>query len=263
MGKIADTLIDLSNMEKFVGNDTFIHNIDPRCKIVLTLIFTLTVISFNRYETVMLFPLFAFPLFILINSEIPILYLAKKILFVSLFALSIAIVNPFIDRHTIVHVGSMPVSGGWLSFISIMLRFLLTSGAALLLLLTTGMYDISKAMEKLGVPHIFTMQLFFLCRYIFSLTEDASRIERARAARSFGNRGKGIKVFNNILSSLFIRSLERAERVYAAMRCRGFDGSVKTMHKMRWKLSDTIFLLLWTLFFVICKARILNIYAIR
>ena len=256
MGKIADTLIDLSNMEKFVGEDTFIHNIDPRCKTVLTILFTITVISFGRYETVMLLPLFAFPLFIIINSEIPVMYLTKKILFVSPFAFSIAIVNPFIEHQTVTYIGSIPISGGWLSFTSIMLRFFLTSGVALLLLLTTGMYDISKALEKLGVPRIFTMQLFFLCRYIFSLTEDASRIERARAARSFGNKGKGVKVFNHIISSLFVRSLERAERVYAAMRCRGFDGSVKTLHQMSWKKSDTLFLLLWTLFFVLCRARV-------
>ena len=263
MGKLAETLIDLSNMEKFVGYDTFIHNTDPRCKTVLTILFTITVISFNRYETAALLPLFAFPLFLTVNSEIPLMYLLKKILFVSPFAFTVAIANPFIDQHTVAYAGSIPISGGWLSFTSIMLRFILTAAVALLLLMTTGMYDISKALEKLGVPKVFTMQLFFLCRYIFSLTEDASRIEKARAARSFGNNGKGVKVFTHIISSLFIRSLERAERVYAAMRCRGFDGSIRTLHKMSWKRSDTLFFVLWTLFFVICRARILNIYAIR
>ena len=253
MGKIADILIDISNMEKFAGNDTFIHTVDPRCKIIITLLFGITVISFNRYETLALIPLFAFPLFILINSNIPFSYLMKKILFVSIFAFTVAIANPFIETETAVHIGNVPISMGWLSFLSIMLRFCLTASAALLLLLTTGMYDISKGLDKLGVPHVFTMQLFFLCRYIFSLTEETSKMEQARAARSFGNKGGGIKVFNNIVSSLFIRSVDRAERVYTAMRCRGFDGSVRTVHKMRWKYSDSLFLLLWILFFALCR----------
>jgi len=253
MGKTADILIDITNMEKFAGNDTFIHTVDPRCKILLTLLFTLSVISFKQYDTVALMPYFAFPLFIVIISGISIAYLLKKIAFVSIFALTVAIANPFIDRQTITYIGSLPISGGWLSFTSIMIRFCLTASAALLLLMTTGMYDITKGLDRLGVPHIFTMQLFFLCRYIFSLTEEGSKIERARAARSFGKKGKGLKVFNNLISTLFIRSLERAERVYTAMKCRGFDGSIKTIEKMKWRKSDTLFFTLWTLFFIIVR----------
>ena len=253
MGKTAEILIDITNMEKFADNDTFIHTLDPRCKIILTLFFTISVISFNRYETVALLPFLSFPLFLTISAEIPLSYLIKKIAVVSIFALCVAIANPLMDTQTAITAGSINISNGWLSFTSIMLRFFLTAATALLLLITTGMYNITKGMEKLGVPHIFTMQLFFLSRYIFSLTEEVTKMERARAARSFGKKGVTFKVFTNILSSLFIRSIERAEHVYTAMKCRGFEGSIKTVKKIRWKLTDTLFLTIWTMLFIIFR----------
>jgi cobalt/nickel transport system permease protein len=253
MSKISEILTDIVNIEKFAENDTFIHVIDPRCKILLTIFFCLFVISFNKYETIRLLPYFAFPAFTIIVSEIPLPYLLKKIAVVSTFALAIAVVNPFIDRNIVTHIASLPISGGWLSFISIMIRFYLTASVSILLLITTGMYDISKGLNKLGIPCIFTNQLFFLSRYIVALTEDASKIERGRAARSFGRKGREITVFNHLISTLFMRSLERSERIYRAMKCRGFNGSIETLHKMRWKNSDTIFLISWITFFLFFK----------
>ena len=237
-------------MERLAGNDTIIHRLDPRCKILLTLLFTVTVVSFDRYTVVALLPFFAYPLFLLILAEIPVMYLLRKLIFVSFFALMLGIANPILDRDILVHIGSLEVSGGWVSFTSIMVRFTLTAGVALLLLTTTGMYKISKGLQKLGVPQVFVMQLFFLCRYLFVLTDEASRLVKARAARSFGRKGLGVSVFNNLLSTLFMRSIDRAERIYIAMRCRGFDGSIRTIGKMQWSQTDTLFMIIWILLFV-------------
>jgi cobalt/nickel transport system permease protein len=253
MGKIAETFIDISDMEKLAGKDTFVHRLDPRCKILLTLFFTVTVVSFNRYEVVALLPFFAYPIFLLILAEIPVMYLSRKLLFVSFFALMLGIANPILDREILVHIGSWQISGGWVSFTSIMIRFSLTAGVALLLLTTTGMYNISKGLQKLGVPQVFVMQLFFLCRYLFVLTDETSRLVRARSARSFGKKGLGISVFNNMLSTLFMRSIDRAERIYIAMKCRGFDGAIRTTEKMQWSLTDTLFMLIWVLLFIFLR----------
>ena len=249
MGKVAEAFIDISNIERFAEKDSLAHRLDPRCKILLTAAFTITVVSFDRYEFIALLPLSAFPLFMFILAEIPLVYLLKKLLVVSIFALMVGIFNPFLDRETMLYINGMAISGGWISFFSIMLRFFLTAGVALLLLMTTGMYDISKALEKLGVPKVFVMQLFFLCRYLVVLTDETSRLVKARDARSFGNKGLGFTVLNNLLSSLLMRSIDRAERIYTAMRCRGFDGSIRTVNSLDWKLSDSLFLMIWLMLF--------------
>ena len=250
MGKIANIFIDIINMEKLAERDSFAHSLDPRCKIVVTLFFTVTVVSFNRYEISALIPFFAFPLFLMIASDIPPSFLLKKLFFVSFFAIMVGLANPFLDRTPRIYIASYPISGGIISYLSIILRFLLTAGAALLLITTTGMYNISRGLEKLRIPHIFVMQMFFLCRYIFVLTEEAARLTRARESRTFGKKGSSIAVFSNMLSTLFMRSLDRAERLYTAMKSRGFDGSIKMMGKLRWKSQDTFFTIFWILLFI-------------
>jgi len=251
-------LIDINAMERLAGQKTFIHSLDPRCKLILTLMFTIAVVSTNRYATITLLPFFSYPLFLIIVADIPLLFLVKKLVIVSFFAFMLGIANPLLDKAIAVEIGGIAISGGWLSFASIMIRFSLTAGVALLLLMTTGMYNLSKGLEKLGIPKVFIIQLFFLYRYIFVLTDEASRIINARSARSFGKKGLGITVFNHILSSLFMRSIDRAERIYTAMRCRGFNnGSIATLTKLHWSYKETLFLGAWTLLFVIFKYRIL------
>ena len=61
--------------------------------------------------------------------------------------------------------------------------------------------------------------------------EEAMRIVRARDMRSFGARGTGIKVFVRIIGILFLRTVERAERIYSAMLSRGFQGDIPTLKR--------------------------------
>ena len=91
-------------------------------------------------------------------------------------------------------IAGIPLSAGWLSFLTILIKFTLTISAALLLIATTSFPGICHALRSLGVPAVFVSQLLFLYRYLFVLIEEALRIVRARDMRSFGNHGSGMKV---------------------------------------------------------------------
>ena len=134
------------------------------------------------------------------------------------------------------------VSGGWVSFFSIMLKFFLTITSALLLIATTSFPGICHALRKLGVPDIFISQLLFLYRYIFVLVEEAMKVVRARDMRSFGNKGKGLRAFTGIIGTLFLRTIERAERIYQAMLSRGFSGTLHATKPYGLKGADALFL---------------------
>ena len=75
----------------------------------------------------------------------------------------------------------------------------------------------------------------FMYRYLGVIGEEAGRMNRARAARSAdrGDRGAGgsirwrATVTGSMVGSLFLRSYERSERIYAAMQARGFDGELR------------------------------------
>ena len=76
------------------------------------------------------------------------------------------------------------VAGGWISFLSILLRFVLTVSAAIVLVAVTGIHSLCAALEKLGVPRALVTQLLVLYRYLFVLLDEAGRMDRARALRS-------------------------------------------------------------------------------
>jgi cobalt/nickel transport system permease protein len=174
-------------------------------------------------------------------GEIPFMFIVKKVFLVSPFAIFIGIFNPLLDSGQVLIFNGLTISAGWLSFFSIMLKFTLTVSTALLLIATTSFPNVCHALRQLGLPSLFVSQLSFLYRYIFVLMEETMRIVRARNMRSYGERGKGIRIFVRIVGILFIRTVERAERVYFAMLSRGFQGDMPSLKRFGIKAGDVIF----------------------
>ncbi len=233
--------------------DTPLHRIDPRAKLITALFFIITVVSFDKYEIAMLIPFIFFPVYLLTAGNIPVLYIIKKILVVSPFAVMIGVFNPFFDHNIIISIGSVGVSGGWVSFISIMVRFTLTVSTALALISCTGFNNICFALNRLGAPKIFAVQLLFLYRYIFVLAEEAAKMIRARNLRSFNGKGRGIKSYGPMLGNLLIRTVNRAERIHLAMVCRGFDGKIRILKKYNFGVRELIFVTAWISIFVLFR----------
>lgn len=233
---------NLGYLDTLSYRSTFIHRLDPRAKLVATGLFIVTVVSFPKYEITGLLPLFLFPVLLFSLADIPVKFIMKKALLVSSFAFFIGIFNPLIDRRIAYSLLGFHVSGGWISFLSIMIKFFLTITSALLLIATTSFPGICHALQKLGMPELFVSQLLFLYRYLFVLTEETMRIVRARDMRSFGRKGNGMKAFMHLTGTLFLRTVERAERVYRTMLSRGFSGRLHSIKPYRFTPADAVFL---------------------
>lgn len=65
---------------------------------------------------------------------------------------------------------------------------------------------------------------------------------RARDMRTFGRRGLGVAVFVRLVGVLFLRTVDRAERIYGAMLSRGFRGDIPMLRKFRISFGDLAFL---------------------
>jgi cobalt/nickel transport system permease protein len=233
---------DIGRLDRLSYGDTFVHRLDPRVKVIATVMFLFTVISFPKYEIVALVPFFLFPALLMTIGEIPILFILRKVLLVSPFAILIGVFNPLLDARTVAVISGVPVSAGFLSFLSILLKFTLTVSAALLLIATTSFPGVCHALRRLGFPAIFVTQLLFLYRYLFVLMEEAMRIIRAREMRSFGTRGTKIKVFARLIGALLFRTVDRAERIYCAMLSRGFRGDIPGLKKYHIAAIDLAYL---------------------
>jgi cobalt/nickel transport system permease protein len=232
---------NLGFLDSLSYRESPVHRLDPRVKLVVTLVFALTVISFRKYEISGLMPFFLYPALFLALGDIPARFIIKKVIFVSPFALFVGIFNPLLDRATLYTIGGVAISGGWISFVSIAMKFFLTVSSALLLIATTSFPGLCHALQKIGLPTIFVSQLLFLYRYIFVLMEEAMRIVRARDMRSFGRKGKGAGTAAHLIGVLFIRTVERSGRIYNAMLARGFTGKIETSRRYALSAGDVIF----------------------
>ena len=86
------------------------------------------------------------------------------------------------------------------------------------------------------MPRVLVGIAGFTYRYIFVIGDEALRMMRARAARSgSSDRREGGSLFwqaqvtGGMAGSLFIRSIERSERIYDAMLARGYDGEARAL----------------------------------
>jgi len=123
----------------------------------------------------------------------------------------------------VARIAGLELSAGWLSLASIVLRSLLAGAAAVVLVAVTGFPALCDALARIGVPRPFVVQLMFLYRYLTVLGEEAARMTAAREQRACG-RPLALAGFGVLAGQLLLRSFDRAERIYRAMRARGFDG---------------------------------------
>jgi cobalt/nickel transport system permease protein len=241
---------DIGTMETLASGDSFLHRLDPRAKLITTLAFIVAVVSFDRYALSGLVPFFIYPAVLIGASGLPAGYLASRVFLVAPFAILVGIFNPFFDREVLFRVGSLGVSGGWVSFLSILLRFFLTTLAALVLLASTGFNAVCDSLLKFGVPRPFVVQLLFFHRYAFVLTDEAGRMIRARSLRTFRAGAAGPGIFVPMVGHLLLRTWDRAERIYLAMCSRGFDGRLPLTRSMKIGMREIIFVSGWLLLFV-------------
>ncbi|MBF0354920.1 MAG: cobalt ECF transporter T component CbiQ [Alphaproteobacteria bacterium] len=249
----SSSLVDLGQLDRLARGQSPIHRLDPRAKLLSALAFAVLVVSVDKYALGDLLAFFVFPIFLLVRSNIPPGFVIKRLLAVAPFAVMVGAFNPFFDQEIVLQIGGFGITGGWVSFFSILVRVLLTVGVLILLAATTGIPALGQGAEKLGVPGIFVAQLLGLYRYLFLLAEETARVTRAYRLRAAGRKTPSWRVFSAIVGQLLLRALERAQRVYQAMRLRGFDGDIRRLSSMTFTRKDGLFLFGWVGVFLVLR----------
>jgi cobalt/nickel transport system permease protein len=255
MASINSAVLDLKRLDLLARGDTSLHRLDARAKVVVTLVFILCVVSHSRYELAALLPFFIFPAIMIALSSIPPLFIARKIVLLLPFVIVVGAFNPLFDREIMLQLGPLGISGGWISFASILVRSILTIGAAFILIGVTGFTAACQAMERLGMPQVFAVQLLFLYRYIFVLADEGNRASRARQLRSCGKKGLGISSFGSLIGHLLLRTWQRAERIHMAMLARGFTGEFHASRQSSFGTPEVRFVLIWSTLFIFLRLQ--------
>ncbi len=118
--------------------------------------------------------------------------------------------------------------------------------ALLALLGSSPVSDIFHALAHLKVPaKLVTMFLLFY-RYLHVMRQEYLRLHQAMQVRCFQPRSNlhTYRTYAQLTGILLVRSLDRSERVYQAMLCRGFSGTFWVLDHFVWRRADTGFCLL-------------------
>lgn len=257
MSKMESYWLDLKQLDEMASKTTIIHRINPCVKLLTTVIFLTVVASFSKYEISGLFPMMIYPVVLIVLGELSVGPILNRVLLALPFVFFIGIFNPIFDQMPFLHLGPFFISGGWVSFLSILLRFLLAVTAALILVATTGIDAIGMALLKLKVPKVLVIQLLFMYRYLYVLLEEFIRTIRAYSLRSFHGEGIQYRVWGSLLGQLLLRTIDRAQRIYQAMLCRGFDGEMRLIGQKKLERLDIIYFLGWSALFIVF--RLVNI----
>ncbi|MBO4302707.1 cobalt ECF transporter T component CbiQ [Methanosarcinaceae archaeon] len=257
MADFFKRVADLQNMEQMSQGTSVIHKLHPLVKIVSTVVFIVAVVSFSRYSISALIPFFFYPVIMMTLSETPWKPVLYRIVPALPFALFGGVSNIIFDTAPAMVFGPLTVSFGMLSFVSILLKTVLTVTAVLILIATTPITVIATQLIRLHVPAVFVLQLTMTYRYISVLVGEVSTMMTAYLIRSPRQKRMKMQDVGPFIASLLLRSIDRAERVYAAMKCRGFDGVFRTAKISGPSMNDLA--LLTAIVLVIVLFRFVNI----
>lgn len=251
--KIMDALrrVDEHHIRK-----TPLSSIDSVSHLIVTLSFIITVLSFQKYELSALVPFIFFPVAMLLFGDIPVGMLLRRVAAVMPAVLLLGAFNPVLDERQ-AEIFGFVFSMGWVSLLSLTLKCALTVTAALALVCVTGADGICDALRRLHVPKLIVSQFGFTYRYIHTLGGEAVNMLCAYRLRAPKRRFVSLGQFAPMTGSMFLRSLKRAEDIYAAMRCRGFNGVMPVSSNSRLDFKGFCYILLWMVFFIF--ARIYNL----
>lgn len=144
-------------------------------------------------------------------ARIPFGYLGQRLLLVEPFVLGMAALT-------------LLQPGGRAVFLGIVVKSTLCLLTMVLLANTTPFAELLQVLRRARVPALLVTTLALMYRYLFVLVDETERMQRARHSRTFTRqRWRMWRNLASVIGQLFVRSTERAERIYAAMCARGWQ----------------------------------------
>jgi len=220
--------------------DSHIHRLDARPKIILSLLFVVLAVSIPPHHLLTFIIYSGVLLWTAALSRVPLGHVLKRALMVLPFSVLAALGLPFVrGGETIVLCGiHLSITGIWI-LVGATLKSMLGAVALILLVATTPFNRLLDGLRLLGLPTIFVDMLALTYRYLHILIDEATRLRRAAIARGYAPKWLPQAVIvGRLVGTLFIRSYERAERVYGAMCLRGYNGQIPAAASSPLRISE-------------------------
>ena len=249
---------------QFFPGYSIIHKLDPRTKIILSVLFIITVFLAKNPITLIFLAIVTFVMILLsrISAKV-ILKSIKPLVFILAFT---AILNLFLTKGE-----GEPLVEFWVikiyeegivraSFMFVRVIIFILSSTVLLtyttspISLTDGIESLLSPLKKIKVPvHSFAMMMSIALRFIPILVEETEKIMNAQKSRgadfSSGGLVKRAKALIPILIPLLASSFNRADELATAMECRCYRGDKNRtkLVKLEYKAKDFVMMFIFAL----------------
>ncbi len=262
-------LKDVTLGQYFPG-DTAVHRLDPRTKLIATIVFIAALFTAKGWAGYVL--VIGFLAAVMATSHIgpkAVLKGLKPLVFILVFT---AILNLFFTTgDPIFHWRFITITRqGVINAVYMVLRVMLLVAGTFLLTYTTSPLAITDGMErlltplkKLGVPvYELSLMMSIALRFIPTLIEETDRIMSAQKARGAdfetGRLTERAKALLPMLIPLFVSAFRRADELAVAMECRCYNGGQgrTRMKQLKMHAGDLVA-------FALCAALLAAVIALR
>ncbi|MFU0824273.1 energy-coupling factor transporter transmembrane component T family protein [Clostridium sp.] len=225
---------------QYVPGESFIHKLDPRVKILLSIVYIIDLFIINNFKGYIF--IIAFTIAAILISKVPFKYIYKGLKPIFILLIITALLNIFMTGGSSgeaplwqwgilrVYKAGLVLAG----FMIIRLVFLIV-GTSLLTLttspieLTDGLEKLLNPFRKIGLPaHELAMMMTIALRFIPTLMDETDKIMKAQMARGAdfesGNIFSRAKNLIPLLVPLFVSSFRRADELAMAMEARCYRG---------------------------------------
>jgi len=234
------------HLVEHLSGDSLIHRLDPRLRIGLALAFAV-LLAVSRRPPVLILGL-GLSLAAVLTARLGWRVILVRLGELNLFMVLILILLPFSSPgEALFRLGSLSFTREGLYFgLAIAAK-----GNAIVIMLTVLLSTIEAttlghALSHLRVPAKLIHLYFFTVRYLDLLHHEYVRLARAMKARCFkpGLNRHTYRSLGYLVAVLLVRSLDRSERIMAAMKCRGFRGRLYLLDHFAPAGRDVVFGLL-------------------
>jgi cobalt/nickel transport system permease protein len=231
--------------ESFSDGHSLMHRLDPRVKMIVACVFSIIVATADRFLPLTIAALLA--LFFISLAKLPFKKVCSRLLVVNGLILLLWLFLPFtmegeplwafgpliVTKEGIIYSALITIKSN-----SIILAFMA-------LVATMPVLTIGRTMGHLHIPEKMVHLFYFTYRYIHAIRREYRRQMNAIKIRGFnpGTNMHTYRTYAYLIGMLLVKSHDRAERVRAAMICRGFKGKFYDLKEFSFRSSDLIIMI--------------------
>jgi energy-coupling factor transport system permease protein len=250
---------------QYYPGTSIIHRLDPRVKLMGTLVFIVSLFAFSSFNSYLLATVALIAVIFL--SEIPVKFIFKGIRAILILMLVTAAFNLFLTPGTVIfRLGFLKITqegARMTALMAVRLTYLVTGSSIMTLTttpnsLTDGMETGLGFLKIIHLPvHEIAMMMSIALRFIPILMDETDKIMRAQEARgadfSSGGIIKRAKALVPLLVPLFISAFRRANDLALAMEARGYHGDEgrTKMKPLIYKKRDYIAYIIFVIYIIL------------